>query len=94
MRKVEIFKATVSNWTTAGASPSELSSRYFQQAAKQVLTPQQIEKEINHWAECGGYEIVDIKVTAVEIQQHNNGGTNTVELWYTILYEQGVRNDK
>ena len=89
MKKVEIFKTTVSNWTTAGGTPSELSSKYFQEAAKQVLTPQQIEEAINHWAECGGYEIVDIKVTTVEIQHHNNGATNTVELWYTVLYEQG-----
>lgn len=94
MRKVKIFNATVSNWTTAGGTLEEIRSKYFQQAAKQVLTPHQVEETINHWAECGGYEIVDIKVTAVEIQHHNNGATNTVELWYTILYEQGVRNDK
>ncbi len=89
MRKVKIFKATVSNWTTAGGSLTGNRSKYFQEAAKQVLTPQQIEEAINHWADCGGYEIVDIKVMTVEIQHHNNGATNTVELWYTILYEQG-----
>lgn len=94
MRKVKVFRFTVTNWTTAGGTIDEIRSQYFQKAASQVWSPKKVEEAINDWADCNEYQILDIKVTAVEEQHHNNGGTNTVELWYTILYEQGASNDK
>lgn len=94
MRKVKVFKFTVTNWTTAGGTLDEIRSQYFQEAASEVWSPKEVEKAINDWADSNEYQILDIKVTTVDVRYCTGSGTNTVVLWYTILYELGVRNDK
>lgn len=94
MRKVKVFKFAVTNWTTASGTLDEIRSQYFQEAASEVWSPKEVEKAINDWADSNEYQILDIKVTTVDVRYRTGSGTNTVVLWYTILYEQGVRNDK
>ena len=94
MRKVKVFKFTVTNWTTAGGTIDEIRSQYFQEAASEVFSAKEVEKAINDWADSNEYQILDIKVTAIDVRYRTGSGTNTVVLWYTILYEQGASNDK
>lgn len=45
-----------------------------------------IEDEINSFLDLSQAEVIDIKTSTVTTIRHNNGGKNTVELIYTILY--------
>lgn len=45
-----------------------------------------IENEINLFLDLNQAEVIDIKTSTVTIAQRNNGGKDTVELIYTILY--------
>lgn len=46
-----------------------------------------IEDEINSFLDLSQAEVIDIKISTVTTNQHNNGGKDTVELIYTILYQ-------
>lgn len=89
MRKVKAFKFTVTNWTTAGGTLDEIRSQHFQEAADEVWSPKEVEEAINDWADSNECQILDIKVTTVDVRYRAGSGTNTIVLWYTILYEQG-----
>lgn len=45
-----------------------------------------IEDEINLFLDLSQAEVIDIKTSTVITTRHNNGGKDTVELIYTILY--------
>lgn len=45
-----------------------------------------IEDEINLFLDLSQAEVIDIKTSTVTTTRHNNGGKDTVELIYTILY--------
>ena len=46
-----------------------------------------IDYEINQFLKDNGYELVDIKITTIETNYHNNCGYNGVDLLYTIIYK-------
>lgn len=91
MKQVKIFKFEVSN--TARVPMSEDIGRPFYERAKRKLySPEMIETVINEFVENFDCNVIDIKVNEVECHYHNNARGNTVELWYTIIYE--VNNEK
>lgn len=54
---------------------------------KNIKPLETIEDEINLFLDLSQAEVIDIKVSTVTTRQHNNGGDDTVELIYTILYK-------
>ena len=46
-----------------------------------------IDKTINDFIKKNVKRLEDIKITTVDCNYHNNGGYNTVDLIYTIIYE-------
>lgn len=54
---------------------------------KNIKPLEAIEDEINLFLDLSQAEVIDIKVSTVTIRRHNNGGDDTVELIYTILYK-------
>lgn len=53
---------------------------------KDIDSLRTIENEINLFLDLNQAEVIDIKTSTVTITQRNNGGKDTVELIYTILY--------
>lgn len=46
-----------------------------------------IDHEINQFLKDNGYDLVDIKITTIETNYHNNCGYNGVDLLYTVIYK-------
>lgn len=86
MKRIAVFKYAVSNWAK-GAKDNDRGTRSYDRAIAQLCTPDEIEASINTWAEVNGYDICEVKVTPVDVEYHNNGRGNTVELWYTVVYQ-------
>lgn len=82
--KIKVFKFQVSN-AAYGQSGSCESYTWYQNLKGQEVSPEQIETTINTF--CQGKEIIDIKINNVDINYHNNGYSNNIELWYTIMYK-------
>ena len=89
MRKtrVKVLKFTVSN---LAYRPSESILKYVKDSHREELeSPEDIENIVNDeldYLHFLNYRIDDIVVTTVVPKQHNNGGSDTVELYYTIRY--------
>lgn len=82
--QIKVFKFQVSN-AAYGQSGSCESYTWYKNLKGQEVSPEQIETTINTF--CQGKEIVDIKINNVDTNYHNNGYSNTIELWYTIMYK-------
>lgn len=88
MFAIKVFKFQVSNWTSSPCESDVNSNRYFN-ARSRLFSPNSIETTINNWIDDNPtYQIKDIKISTVDVEYHNNGRGNTVELWYTITYEK------
>ena len=83
--KTKIFRFEVAN---AASRPFEKDKKelWYQNNIKKIKTEQQIETEINVFLKDKTF--VDMKVSTVDIQYHNNGRANTIHLIYTILYTE------
>lgn len=46
-----------------------------------------IDHEINQFLKDNEYELIDIKITTIETNYHNNCGYNSVDLLYTVIYK-------
>jgi hypothetical protein len=46
-----------------------------------------IDNIINDFLLKNGAELIDIKITPIECSNHNNGGYNTIDLIYTVIYK-------
>lgn len=86
MKKIATFKFEVSNAASLPTS-SDIGTNWYCSARKKLSTPQKIDDRINEFMSNLGCEIIDIRINTVEVNYHNNGRGNTVELWYTIIYE-------
>ena len=84
MTKAKIFRFIVSNWSSHAFEDDKKKSSY-RAAQDELDTPEDIEATINHFAAC--HLVKDVKISSVESHHHNNGRGNTVELYYTVLYE-------
>ena len=48
---------------------------------------EKIDNDINTWIKDNNVFLVDIKITTIELNYHNNCGYNQVDLLYTIMYK-------
>jgi hypothetical protein len=82
--KIKVFKFQVSN-AAYGQSGSCESYRWYQNLKDKTVSTEYVERIINEF--CSDKEVVDIKINNVDTNYHNNGYSNTIELWYTIMYK-------
>ena len=85
--KIKVFKFLVSNWTSS-CFDSDISNADYVSSAKRLYTPEQVEGIVNSF--CNGKNVVDVRVNNVDVNYHNNGRGNAVELWYTVIYREEV----
>lgn len=85
---IKTFKFTVSN-AASSAFTEDKEKPWYSKCMGELTTPEQIDKRINKYINTTipDREVVDIKITPVDIHYHNNGRGNTIELVYTILYK-------
>lgn len=80
--EVRVFKFNVSNYATGGAFASRKEEA---DKAYDTCTPERISTVISAYLK--GKKNATVQVTPVAVSGHNNGGGNTVELWYTITHD-------
>lgn len=83
--KVKVFRFTVSNAASAPMTGDETKD-WYQKRKKELVTEKSIEKALNKFMET--VKVVEVKVNTVDVDYHNNGRGNTVDMVYTILYEE------
>lgn len=84
---IKVFKFQVSNWASSPSESDKGTGRYFN-ARSRIMSENNIETIINNWIQENNVDVIDIKVNNVDIEYHNNGRGNFVELWYTIIYKK------
>lgn len=84
-RKVKVFKFRVSNATSSICSGDEHKS-WYREKVSELVTQLEIESIVNKFLETVDV-LVDIKVNTVDVEYHNNGRGNTVDMIYTVIYE-------
>ena len=83
--KVKVFRFTVSNASSA-ASSDDIGKAWYSEQKKKLSTEKDIEKALNKFMET--VRVIDIKTNTVDVNYHNNGRGNTVDMIYTVLYEE------
>lgn len=84
--KIKVFKFEVSNASSSPFGNDDCKQKWFQEKQDKLIGPTQIESIINNF--CCEKDIIDIKINNVDVEYHNNGRGNTIELWYTIMYKE------
>lgn len=85
MVQIKVFEFEISNASSA-PTRDDLSMSWYREAQKKIVSPEQIEEEINHFIDIYGAEVIDIKTNVCEVCRHNNGRGNTNKIIYTIIY--------
>ena len=83
--KIKVYKFEVSNGSRCELEGDSKES-WFRIARSKLINPDQIEKIINDF--CHGKDIINININNVDVKYHNNARGNTIELWYTIIYNE------
>lgn len=83
--KIKVFKFEVSNGSCAEFE-GDSRERWFQIAKSKLVSPETIERTINNF--CCDKNIINISINNVDVKYHNNARGNTIELWYTIMYNE------
>lgn len=83
--KIKVFKFEVSNGSCCEFE-GDARERWFKIAQSKLATPEKIERTINNF--CLDKDIIDININNVDVKYHNNARGNTIELWYTIKYNE------
>nr|DAP33697.1 MAG TPA: Sporulation protein Cse60 [Caudoviricetes sp.] len=86
MKKVKVFKFEVTNFTYT-ADEKEMKQEACKRAKNRLSSTEQIEQTINEWLAKSGYELCDLKVNTVVPQRGEINWGDTVELWYTVVYQ-------
>lgn len=86
MKKVKVFKFEVTNFTYT-ADENEMKQEACKRAKNRLSSTEQIEQTINEWLTKSGYELCDLKVNTVVPQRGEINWSDTVELWYTVVYQ-------
>lgn len=81
--KVKVFKFLVSNWTSIVRADMD---RNFDRGRAELATPEEIERTVNDFL--SDREIISVTVNSVDVNYHNNGRGNKIELWYNIVYSE------
>ena len=61
--------------------------RSSQKNTKIYTSESVIDHTINQFLKDNEYILIDIKITTIDTNYHNNGGYNDIDLLYTIIYE-------
>jgi hypothetical protein len=85
--KVKIFRFQVSNASYLNDREDDKTSRWYSNNSKELVKENEIETIINDFIE--DKNVVEIKVTTIDVLYHNNARSNTIELIYTIMYDGG-----
>lgn len=83
MAKVKIFKFRVSN-ASSSVSEEDVNSAWYKKTKSLLQTEEEIESTINDFIK--DKTLIDIKINTIEVNWHNNGRGNTVDLVYTIIF--------
>ena len=85
MVQIKVLKFPVTNFAYGMVGRDERDIRRFADANAKLATPEHIQKTVNDF--CKEHNVRDIQVTSVDVDYHNNGYHNMIELYYTIIYE-------
>ena len=82
--KTKILKFEICN---AASVPfdDDVSKPWYMKYKSRIKSPTYIEDQINDF--CSDKKVIDIRTNTVDVHYHNNGRSNTIELWVTIIYE-------
>ena len=83
--KVKSFRFRVSNWTL-NPSPKDKEDSHFVVAADEVKCCEEIDYVLNRFMQ--SVKVIDVKVSTIDVNYHNNGRGNKVDMMYTVLYEE------
>jgi len=86
--KIKVFKfKVVSTYYLQKPRRNESESDKVkrEKALEELSTELDIEDSVNAFIQ--GKKVIDIKTNTVDAKYHNNGYSNTIELYYTIMYE-------
>lgn len=90
MAKIKVFKFEVSNFVYGTTKEEFLkdgkSEGYYDKYFNTLVTPEQIEDTVNSFLE--GKELISLNINTIDVHYPNNGYENTVELVYTITYNE------
>ena len=86
MIKVKVFRFRVSN-ATSQIFDEDRKARWYIEQLEELDSTEWIEQVINEF--CEEHNVVNIVTNTIEVYRHNNGRGNTVDLIYTISYEEG-----
>ena len=82
--KVKAFSFRLSN-PASHAFDDDFKSAWYKNQISLVQTTEDIENTINEFIE--DKTVVQMIVTHVDVNYHNNARGNTIDLIYTIMYE-------
>lgn len=80
---IKTFRFRVSN-AASSAFSDDINTNWYTERVKELVSEAEITKKINKFI--NDKEVIDIKITPVDVNYHNNGRGNTVDLIYTIIY--------
>lgn len=83
MTKVKIFNFEVSN-CAYGAGEDDSKERWYRINTPKLVSYDEVERTINDFLKDKNY--IDMKVTTVDADYHNNSLANKIILVYTIIY--------
>lgn len=82
--KVKAFSFRLSN-PASSAFGDDVQSTWYKKNISLIQTTEDIENTINEFIE--DKTVVQMIVTHVDVNYHNNARGNTIDLIYTIMYE-------
>ena len=86
--KIKTFQFKVSYWQGNNLSHDwDEDDDDIEEYTSEFTTEQAIDAEVNAWISKNVETLHDIKTTTYALDQHNNGGYDTVVLVYTLTYE-------
>lgn len=81
--KIKVFKFEVCNW--AVDLTDEQKNARSREALQRISNEEDIENTINNFIE--NKDVLQIITNNIDVNYHNNGRYNTIQLVYTILYK-------
>ena len=83
---VKVFKFQVSN-SASHCFAGDMHKTWYTETKNRLKGPVDIENTINKFIATVS-NVIDIKITVVPIDTHNENRGNIIELYYTIMYEE------
>ena len=83
--KIKVFKFRVSNAASEPFS-EDIGKDWYAKRKGELVSETEIASKVNRFIQ--GKRVINILVNNVDVHYHNNGRGNTVDLVYTIMYEE------